>query len=121
MDWEPDDDVSGVARLIENGSTVSYDSFGLSQLRSDDERADRVASLCARGYADRILLSHDRPCYTDMFPEDWYARMPEWRYTRVAEWALPALRERGVSDEQLQLMTVTNPRRIFESAALGPY
>jgi phosphotriesterase-related protein len=121
MDWEPSNDLSGVERLIENGSTVSYDSFGLSQLRSDEDRADRVAALCARGYADRIVLSHDRPCYTDMFPEEWYARMPEWRYTRVTEWALPALRERGVTDAQLHLMTSLNARRIFESAALGPY
>jgi phosphotriesterase-related protein len=121
MDWEPNDDIAGVARLIENGSTVSYDSFGLSQLRSDEDRADRVAALCARGYADRIVLSHDRPCYSDMFPEEWFTRMPEWRYTRVVEWALPALRERGVTDEQLHLMTSGNARRIFDSAALGPY
>ena len=32
---------------------------------------------------------------------------------------LPALREAGVSDEQVREMTQTNPRRIFE--AQGPY
>ena len=119
MDWEPDPDVSGVARLLEAGSTVSYDSFGLHSLLSDDERADRVAELCRRGYADRIVLSHDRPCYSDMFPEEWFARMPEWRYTRVPTWAVPALRERGVTEDELRLMTSGNARRIFETTALG--
>jgi phosphotriesterase-related protein len=121
MDWDEASDLTQVSELIENGSTVEYDSFGFLRLRSDEERADRVAELCRRGYADRIVLSHDRPCYSDMFPESWLEQMTEWRYTRVVEWAIPALRERGVGETEIRLMTRDNPRRIFETAAFGAY
>ncbi len=121
MDWDEGEDLAQVIELIENGSTVEYDSFGFLRLRSDEERADRVAELCRRGYAERLLLSHDRPCYSDMFPESWLEQMSEWRYSRVVEWAIPALAERGVDDEQIRLMTRDNPRRLFETRALGPY
>jgi predicted metal-dependent phosphotriesterase family hydrolase len=56
-----------------------------------------------------------------MFPESWLEQMSEWRYSRVVEWAIPALAERGVDDEQIRLMTRDNPRRLFETRGLGPY
>jgi len=69
-----------------------------------------IAELCRRGYADRIVLSHDAACYIDWFPHD---ESRAGNYTFIHEQVLPALRERGVTGEQLDAMLVGNPRRYF--------
>jgi phosphotriesterase-related protein len=40
--------------------------------------------------------------------------MPNWHYLHIHNDVIPALKERGVTDEQLHTMLVDNPRRIFE-------
>ena len=40
--------------------------------------------------------------------------MPSWHYNHIHDDVLPALRARGVSQEQLDQMLVANPRRLFE-------
>ena len=45
--------------------------------------------------------------------------MPNWRYLHISDDVLPALKERGVTDEQITTMMVDNPRNIF--AVQGGY
>jgi phosphotriesterase-related protein len=85
---------------------------------SFDERVQVVATLCADGYADRMVLSHDTTCVMDDFP-GFFEANPSWVYTHVPEQVLPALKERGVSDHQIELMLIGNPQRIF--ARQGAY
>ena len=40
--------------------------------------------------------------------------MPSWHFKHITDDVLPALRARGVTEEQITQMTVTNPRDIFE-------
>jgi phosphotriesterase-related protein len=42
---------------------------------------------------------------------DW---LPDWNYLYVHRSVLPALREQGVTDEQIDQMLVENPRRWLE-------
>ena len=39
---------------------------------------------------------------------------PSWQYNHIPDDVLPALREAGVGDEQIDLMMRLNPRAIFE-------
>ena len=39
--------------------------------------------------------------------------MPNWHYLHIPEDVLPALRARGVTEEQIHQMLVDNPRRIL--------
>jgi phosphotriesterase-related protein len=39
--------------------------------------------------------------------------MPDWNYLHVTRNVLPALRRRGVTDEQIKMMMVGNPMRYF--------
>jgi phosphotriesterase-related protein len=39
--------------------------------------------------------------------------VPNWHYEHIHRDVLPALREQGVSDEQIRTMLVENPRRYF--------
>jgi phosphotriesterase-related protein len=104
--------------LIENGSYVGFDHFGMSGFTLED-RVDAVVRLCDRGYAERIVLSHDAMCFVDWFPRSMMAALKDWRWTYMADEVLPVMRERGVSDAAIASMMVDNPRRILEGGA--PY
>jgi phosphotriesterase-related protein len=41
---------------------------------------------------------------------------PNWHYEHIHHDVLPALREQGVTDDQLTTMLVENPRRYFTGA-----
>jgi predicted metal-dependent phosphotriesterase family hydrolase len=47
-----------------------------------------------------------------------FAEATKWRYTHIHEEVLSYLREHGVTDEQIETMLVTNPRRYLETAGL---
>jgi phosphotriesterase-related protein len=78
------------------------------------DRVDTVARLCERGHADKMVLAHDASCYIDWLPEAALpVALPNWHYLHIHNDVLPALRQRGVTDEQISTMLVDNPRRIF--------
>ncbi len=39
---------------------------------------------------------------------------PNWNYLHISRDVVSALRQRGVTDEQVDMMLIENPRRIFE-------
>ena len=75
------------------------DRFGLNILLPFEERVNTVAALCERGYADRMILSHDANCFTDWFPPGDAATRSRRTGTSCTSSndVLPALRERGVT------------------------
>jgi phosphotriesterase-related protein len=76
--------------------------------------------MCERGHADKMVLSHDAACFNDWLPEELLPlATPNWHYLHISDDVLPALKERGVTDEQITTMLVDNPRTIF--AAQGGY
>ncbi len=78
-----------------------------------------MARLCERGYAERIVLSHDAMCFVDWFPPAVMDASNDWRWTYISEEVLPVMRDRGVSDADIATMLVVNPRTILEGGA--PY
>ncbi|MDN5937198.1 MAG: hypothetical protein L0H83_00895 [Salinisphaera sp.] len=113
-------DTGYLKALMDAGSTIGMDRFGLDILCPFEDRVNTVAALAKQGYADRMVLSHDAMCHIDWFTEAQRAtNVPNWHYRHIHDDVLPALRERGVSDEQIAQMMVNNPRRIFEN--VGAY
>jgi phosphotriesterase-related protein len=111
-------DVDHLAELADQGCLLGMDRFGLDILLPLEQRVATVAALCARGYADRMVLSHDASCHIDWFSPEQIARFaPSWHYGHLFDDVLPALRERGVSETQLEMMLVGNPRRYFSGPA----
>jgi phosphotriesterase-related protein len=91
------------------------DRFGVDAYLSFTDRVATVATLCARGHAEQLVLSHDASCYFDALPEETLpVAMPNWHYLHIHDDVLPALRRHGVTEEQITTMLVDNPRRIFE-------
>ena len=113
-------DMGYLEELIANGSILGMDRFGIDGYLPTAERVKVIAELCARGYADRMVLSHDASCYLDWIPgEIPPSTMPHWHYLHISKDVLPALREAGVTDAQIDTMLVDTPRRFLENA--GPY
>ena len=111
-------DLGYLTALADAGCLLGMDRFGLDILLAFEQRVDTVAELARRGYADRMVLSHDAACYIDWFPQAAMARFaPAWHYGHLFDDVLPALLERGVSEAQVETMLVTNPRRYFSGPA----
>jgi phosphotriesterase-related protein len=110
------DDLGYLRGLMERGSTIGMDRFGLENFLPTAKRVEVLARLCAEGYAPKMVLSHDANCWTDMLSEDAKRRTrPLWHYTHISDDILPLLRKAGVTEDQLDQMLVRNPRAIFEA------
>lgn len=107
-------DVDHLSELADAGFVLGMDRFGINLATTFEARADTVVELCRRGYAERMVLSQDASCYIDWIDPGVMALMPQWHYTHIHEEVLPYLREHGVTDDQIETMLVTNPRRYFE-------
>jgi phosphotriesterase-related protein len=94
------------------GVYVEFDAVG-ADWASQSDMLDYTLALIEAGHADRILLSHDAgwydPSQAGGQPKNGGIR----GYTALSGQFLPALRARGVTDDLLHLLTVTNPARAF--------
>lgn len=110
------EDIGYLEKLINAGSYIGMDRFGIDVILPTEKRVATIVKLCERGYADRMVLSHDASCYIDWYePQMVKAMVPRWNYLHIIDDVLPALRQAGVSEQQLRAMTIDNPRRIFEA------
>ena len=74
---------------------------------SDIERVNAIAVLCREGYDRQIVMAQD------VGMRMLWKRYGGYGYSLVLEWAVPLLRELGVTGEQIHNMLVENPRRIL--------
>ena len=108
-------DIEYLEELIANGSYLGMDRFGIDTFLPFEDRVNTVARLCERGHANKMVLSHDAACFNDWLPErDLPAVLPNWHYLHIHNDVIPALQKRGVTDQQIHMMLVDNPRSIFE-------
>lgn len=108
-------DLDYLEELAASGVLLGMDRFGLDILLPFEERVGTVAAMCERGHADKMILSQDASCFTDWFAPGLREQMtPNWHYLHVVKDVIPALRDRGVSDAQIDQMMRENPRVFFE-------
>ena len=114
------DDLDYLMRLADTGAILGMDRFGIDAYATTETRVATIVALAERGYADRMVLSHDASCFIDWFVPDPNAMrdafMPNWHYEHISNDVLPMLRKRGVTDAQIDQMLVENPRRYFTHA-----
>jgi phosphotriesterase-related protein len=110
-------DLDYLTWLADTGALLGMDRFGIDVYRSTPDRVATIAALCERGYAERMVLSHDAMCWIDWFGDDFTGlreqMLPNWHYEHIHDDVLPALREAGVTDKDIDTMLVGNPRRYF--------
>ena len=107
-------DLDYLSGLADAGCLLGMDRFGLDVITPFEDRVATVAAMCERGYAESMVLSHDASCYIDWFPPEVIPLFaPSWNFDHLFDDVLPALRSRGVTDQQIEAMLVDNPRRYF--------
>jgi phosphotriesterase-related protein len=110
--------------VADKGSYLGFDRFGIETFIPDEKRIDSVAKMVEAGYTRSICLSHDSTCagwlgrpvfggHMVVTPEQIAAALPNWEATHLFKRIIPKLRERGVTDSDLQTIFVENPKRWF--------
>ena len=111
------DDLGYIETLLEAGAYVGLDRFGIEMYLPMDKRIATALALLERGYAERMFLSADSCGTLDWFPDEMEEQFMEagavkdWTITLVPDQVIPALREGGMTDDQLTTMMEDNPQR----------
>src|SRR5215213_5436111 len=110
------DDLDYIERLLDTGCWIGMDRYGLDIFLPTEQRQKTVLALLERGYADRMFLSQDWCSTLDWFTPEAEEQIkpqaaPKWSMTFLFEEVIPELKERGMTDEQLDQMMVENPKR----------
>ena len=97
--------------IVDRGASVEFDFLGMSfnavERHGEGRVIDLLCELLSRGHVERVLLSQD------VCNDSQLTRYEGNGYTYLARTFLPRLREAGVSEAEIETMTVTNPRRIL--------
>jgi len=97
-------DDAAIAEMARRGAWVSLDGLDRKTL---DRHVELVLALKKAGYLRQVLLSHDG----NSFRPGGNNPVREW--SMLFTDLLPALRKSGIKDEEVQLLTVENPRRAY--------
>jgi phosphotriesterase-related protein len=114
-------DIDYLTELADTGVTLGMDRFGLDLFNPTAERVKTIIALASRGYADRMVLSHDASCFIDYFgaahDDARAAAAPNWHFEHISDDVIPALLAGGVTQAQIDTMMIENPVRYFTKAA----
>lgn len=100
--------------LLGMGTNLGLDRFGLTDYLDTGQRCEVVAALCADGFDDRLVLSHDAACFSDVVSRRYRDQhLPDWRMDHIVDAILPRLRQLGVTESAIVNMTVANPARLL--------
>lgn len=107
-------------KTMGHGVKIAFDSCGIQGLLAmpmDTTRVEMLAQLLQNGYADQLMLSHDyvihwlgRPLPV---PPPIQQLLPNWHLSGIFAFHLPALRENGISEDQVEALLIENPRSLF--------
>lgn len=110
-------DIDYLEGILASGCFIGMDRFGLEAFLPTDERVKTVATLCEKGYAGQMVISHDSCSFQDFFDGEYIEQFaPNWCYEHVPRDVLPALAAAGVSQADIDTMMVTNPKKVFSSS-----
>ena len=97
--------------ILRRGASVEFDFLGMSFTPTERHGEGRVVELLCqllgRGHVSQVLLSQD-VCHDSQLH-----RYEGTGYTYLADTFLPRLRTAGVSEQEIETMTVANPRRLL--------
>jgi phosphotriesterase-related protein len=115
------DDMEYIEGLLERGVYIGMDRYGLDIYFPTEKRNATVLELLRRGYAERMFLSQDFDipiaAGLDWFPPEVGEQLVAggaiagWSMTLLFEEIIPALRDGGATDAQIETMMVENPKR----------
>jgi phosphotriesterase-related protein len=109
-------------KIVEAGCYLEIDNFGqpagilfplqerLIESPSDAQRINSIIDLIGKGYLNHILISCDH-CYKHT-----YVTYGGYGYAHIIRDIVPAMKMKGMSDEQIHSILVENPKRVLTFA-----
>ena len=94
-------------KLLATGVCMGIDMIGKTGGQGDEYRADLVRAIKDMGYLSQVTLSLDLCRREDLRSTGGYG------YAHLFETFLPMLKERGITDGDIELMLDATPRRVF--------
>jgi phosphotriesterase-related protein len=105
-----------IRALLQAGVFIGMDRYGLDYINPTDVRNDTLLTLLAEGYAAQMFLSQDYCCNTDWYSDEVkHSMSPKWRLDYLLTDIIPALRARGMTEEQHAFMMKHNVVRWLSS------
>ena len=118
-------------RVVDGGSYIGFDRIGILRLQPDEVRADNLVKLVRSGHRAQIMMSQDRHCgwlgkFARQLSAQEQAHIDAQRaagnwpppYTYMFTDFIPMLKQRGLSDHEINSILLDNPRRFFAGEAL---
>jgi phosphotriesterase-related protein len=109
-------DLDYLREIADTGAALGFDRFNIPHFNPDENRIETLLQLLELGYADRIHLSHDAAAWYDFMQHNPPFANETPNYMHIDREVLPKLRERGVTEEQLDEMFVENAKRFLAPA-----
>jgi phosphotriesterase-related protein len=108
--------------ILDRGSYLGFDRFGLDILVPDEQRVQALLTLLHKQREGQIVVSHDSVWCTrgQPFPADMLEMMdPDILFdpTHFHRNIIPQLLAAGITQRQIDTMLVDNPRRFFSGQA----
>ncbi|PTR22822.1 phosphotriesterase-related protein [Rhodococcus sp. OK519] len=108
-------DLRYLEKMLARGCYLGMDRFGHCAVSNSlEDRVRTIVDLCALGYGDRLLLSHDLAIYfgvsgswQEFESED--SAPPGVDFTFIHRQVLPALEAAGLAPEEVRAMLERNP------------
>ncbi|HEX6725022.1 MAG TPA: hypothetical protein VF073_07225, partial [Gaiella sp.] len=107
-------DLGYLRAIADSGAILGFDRFNIPHFNPDADRIRTLLALLEEGYGDRVHLSHDAACFMDFMVGDPNFADERPDYLHLARTILPVLREHGVTDAQIDELTIDNPRRFLD-------
>jgi phosphotriesterase-related protein len=109
--------------ILEGGSYLGFDRFGLDILVPDEQRVQALVALLKKQRESQIVVSHDSVWCTrgEPFPQEMMDAMdPDKLFdpTHFHRNIIPQLLAAGIQQEQIDIMLIDNPRRFFSGETL---
>ena len=116
---------SARCRLLETGCSIEWDRFGsdgqypiigsrnkssldnIPDIPNDTERLNQIIRLVNEGYLDQILISQD------VFTKIDLTHFGGGGYGHILNNIIPLMRDKGMTEEHINAITVQNPKRIL--------
>lgn len=110
----------GMRRLADTGCYVEFDLFGQESsyyslspidMPNDATRVDYIVDLIEHGSLDKILIAQDTCHKTNL------SKYGGEGYTHILDHVLPLMRRKGMTETQIDTITVSNSRKALEFEA----
>ena len=111
-------DIQYQLAVLDQGVTVNFDRWGLDIIYPDELRKATLLELLKRGFADKVVISHDHIAHwltpQPDIPDFARPLIANWSYTHIFRNIIPYLKTAGVTDDQINTIMIENPKRLFE-------